>query len=223
MNPYKEKPYDFPWVTDDPTKEDYLPLEPRSFVVDSNPGFAPILELGQVSEIEMKFDGYCFSDCTSPYGVKRRGGNRSVHSGIDLGTNGKPRPVIALIYGDVWVCSEKEVPFFGNVMFIKGKGADANKLYFLAHLVAEGRLPAGTPVEPGDKVATAGNTTGGKGTSTGVHLHVEVFRDVTEDKPGGVLNLDKINTAGSSWEWWKNPRFVDKRVDPFVHTRHVPL
>ena len=214
FNPYEGVKFVFEAVQMDARKQDFLPLDARSFVVVSNPGFAPILDKRHRSRIPMKFDGHYFADCSSPYGVRRRGSN-FIHSGVDFPTNGERTPIIALVHGVVWACSTQELNQFGKVMIIKGRGDD--KLYFLAHLHSFVKQ-VGDNVKPRETVAITGNTTGGSSTSTGIHLHLEVYKGIPSEEDE-VLNLNAIRDGETSrLRWWRIPNIArDHRVDPFDH------
>ena len=225
FNPYKNKEPSSFSISD-------IHLESlAASVVKSNPGFAPAVPPNTAAANKIVFENRNFSwYFSSPFGILRRGsdGVQRRHSGIDLAT-GRTRnmPIIALVHGVVWARSPdgKEDSTFGKVMFIKGTGADSDKLYFLAHLDRFLEKGVDQTVDPGDEVAITGNT--GSTTrrpdapNSGIHLHLEVFVNVP-DRKEDVLNMDTIKNGVGFDSWWKpNFNFAANRRDPFNHNRRI--
>ena len=218
FNPYENQR--LPSFNRDTTGRAWLPLENWSeATVLSNPGFAPTVSSITNAINSQKIGGYYFSGLnqyTSPYGILRRNpnGNHSKHTGIDISTAGERTPIIALIQGVVWACSTvRESNTFGKVMFIKSKFDD--NLYILMHLhnFIKNELDQ---VEPGEIVAITGNT----GESTGIHLHVEVYVDIPDNR-GRVLNVDNIKDGSARDSWFRITNVNNHRRDPFNHRIHL--
>ena len=212
----------------DPLNQEWWPAEDApATVVKSNPGFAPAVEGPAYAINSEKIENRHFTKrFLSPFGLLRNGSSNR-HTGIDLAPDWQHRPTIALVNGVIWARSpgtEKD-PSFGRIMFIKGTGANSDKLYFLAHLheFIEGK-GVDDFVRPGDEVAITGTT----GSSTGIHLHLEVFVNVTDEEKEKVLNISNIagirtdNTGRKFWEWWASGfDYANRRRDPFNHNRRL--
>jgi len=230
FNPYEGYPFlEFQAVENTPELEDFLPLRSRTVTVTCNPGFAPTVKTSDVAIHRKRIKGHLFSSLfTSPFGVGRRG-STNVHSGIDLATERRRTPIIALVHGVVWAYPANESSDFGKVMIIRGTGANNDKLYLLAHL-HETPLPINTPVKPGDEVAKTGNTgtAGGReGTDAQIHLHLEVYTGIAATANiRDVLNMVNIGDRSKRHRDWWNIRqphttvddfYRAHRVDPFIH------
>ena len=146
------------------------------------------------------------------------------HTGIDLSTGGEKTPIVSLIYGIVWARANIEV--FGKVMLIKSLNED--KLYFLAHL-DDFKKEVDETFEPEEEIAITGNTTGGTGSSTGIHLHLEVYRNIkaNPDENEKILNMKSIENIRRYNELWNlNGNTItdflrQHRVNPFKHDEHL--
>jgi murein DD-endopeptidase MepM/ murein hydrolase activator NlpD len=135
---------------------------------------------------------------------KKPTGAPSRHTGVDLAPGDQNTEIKSLTYGIVWACGTHNE--YGNVMIIKSTLDPVPKLYLLAHL-EDFRKDAGQYIEPGETVAITGTT----GTSTGIHLHVEVFMCDEEDR-WKVLNETYL--AKGLFYWLNRPSV---RVNPFNH------
>jgi murein DD-endopeptidase MepM/ murein hydrolase activator NlpD len=200
FNPYKSKDIFVP-------KND-IDLKSRTQRnIQYSPGFAPLCP--EHAEERVEYNGKFYGYCTSLFNIPREKGYGGTHSGIDLATNRENTDIISLIHGEVWECTWMGSPDFssdyGKIMLIKGRYD--NKLYLLAHL-EDYIKKTGDHVDPGEPVAITGTT----GISTGIHLHVEVYVDVTENYEKR-YDLYSIN-ASSGLSWIKKLQ----RVNPFDHT-----
>ena len=210
-------PYEGYHVVFSPTghNQAWSTLDNYSIIVTDNPGFAPTLE--NAVNPKLVVNGHNFATCSSPYGVRRVVGSRR-HSGIDFGTQGKiDRPIISLIYGEVWARVEG-VKDYGNVMVIKNRIEP--KVYFLAHIANNGfRKEVGEKFEPLEEVALAGGTNHPGGVPYSIHLHLEVFLcDLAKEK---ALEFDIIKNfrAGRDRNLFLKQELLRGRVDPFHHNR----
>jgi len=221
------------------TEGAWFPLEDWTVVFHDNPGFAPTVQNASNAIHGRKIEEHFFSNLfTSPFGILRRNpnGNHSRHTGIDLATGGRRTPVVALVQGIIWACSAvRENATFGKVMFIKGTGANDDKLYFLAHLdrFIEGKGELDTVI-PGDEVAITGNTgqtsRNEDDLNSGIHLHLEVFKDISGNRES-VLRLENIRNGTPRDQWLNLGNYNNNamlfyrrhRVDPFDHSHQREL
>ncbi|MCL2381531.1 MAG: peptidoglycan DD-metalloendopeptidase family protein, partial [Treponema sp.] len=226
FNPYEGTgPFNFPATT----SGNWLPVESVEIpIIRDNPGFAPTVSMsGDAINGEKIYDHYFSRHFSSPFGILRRGSSLR-HNGIDIRTNGVSNmPTVALVYGKVWACSPKNQidAIFGRFMFIRG--TRDNNLYFISHLERFLKTE-GAFVEPGEPVAITGNL----GTSSGIHLHLEVFVNVP-DTIEDVLNMAVIrgirtnNPSRKAFPYYGaivNRRRFDldaHRRDPFNHNRRI--
>lgn len=190
-------------------------LEERTQTVIDSPGFAPLCQSTLAGAFE--YEGKYYAPCTSLFNVLRTG--RIRHTGIDLATGGRNEPIISLTYGKIWALTyDKEIVntyygskrvCYGKIMLIKGLRDD--KLYMLAHL-EDYKRDVNEIVEPHDIVAIVGST----GYSTGEHVHIEVFKNVPDDKDH-VLDTERyMEYPGADYITPTNPPKIT-RVNPFDH------
>jgi hypothetical protein len=200
----------------DKTKRAYWPYEAATIEFIDNPGFAPVAN-GTTKYVH---DGVSFAEPTSPYGIYRWGAGQrrgDQHTGVDLAPGEKNTDIQALIHGQVWVCSKNEMRGYGNVMILKNTNEDL--LFLLAHLYSFEKKD-GDFFEPGEVVAKTGNTTGGLGTSTGIHLHVEVFLCAEKNREKILDLLYITEKKGTARDQFFNDHVAlyQNRVDPFHHS-----
>lgn len=113
---------------------------------------------------------------TSPMGMRTQPvtGEYRLHAGIDLATIPSGGPILAPKDGTVSSVNPN-VPGAGNYLVIDHGGGLTTRYLHLASMSVE----AGDKVKVGQTIGKEGNTTGGAGISTGVHLHFEVIKDGT--------------------------------------------
>ncbi|HCG4536205.1 TPA: M23 family metallopeptidase, partial [Salmonella enterica subsp. enterica serovar Typhi str. AG3] len=107
---------------------------------------------------------------TSPYGWRNLYG-REFHYGIDIGSGGRKNvPIVSVADGTVSFVGPLST--YGNIVRVQHnvKGQKFETLY--AHL-ASYNVKKGQVVKKGQQIGIMGNTDGGSGRSTGVHLHFE--------------------------------------------------
>ena len=111
------------------------------------------------------FDSAWISRVTSPYGYRIHpvSGEKDLHRGIDIGA-AEGTPILAVQDGHV--VSAGDAGVYGLCVVIEGEDGYQSRYAHCSSL----SVSAGQEVKRGDVIAAVGST----GTSTGVHLHLEV-------------------------------------------------
>ena len=187
-------------------------LQTRTQEFKSNPGFAPYNTDLSVDGYE--YQGVKYAKITCHFDI-RRGENGKRHTGVDLDSWQKSVPIKSFINGEVlgyfWNGSRKDrildgTGGYGNLMLIKG---DNDYLYLLGHLTSC-LIPCGR-IYPGQDVAMSGQT----GYSTGYHLHLEIFKKLSDPKITWE-NMFSIN-RDNQFIGWINENQKNNRFNPFDH------
>ena len=129
---------------------------------------------------------------TSAYGYRLHPsrGTEDNHFGVDLSTGGSNLPLVAMYAGRV-VDTGWKSGGYGNSIKIEATAGNGQKIhYFYAHMNIPALVSENDLVVAGQQIGIAGST---GGTSTGIHLHLEVLI---------------VNANGSTTRVNPNPNFI---------------